>query len=52
MMKRHKMDPRLVSRQKWEIYYIAHKFGVTTREVLAAISRVGRSRRKVYAELR
>lgn len=52
MKRKRKMDPRLVSKQKWEIAYIARKFGVTVFMVRRVISQIGRSRRKVYAELR
>lgn len=51
-MKKRKMDPRLVSSQKWELTYIADKIGVSINAVKAAIKQVGRSRRKVYAYLR
>lgn len=47
-----KMDPYLVSRQKWELQYVATKTGQTIVSVLAAIKAVGRSRRKVYNWLR
>lgn len=50
-MKRRKMDPRLVSMQKWEIAYIARKFGFRASTVKRVIKAVGRSRRKVYATL-
>lgn len=52
MKKRHKMDPRLISTQKHELTYIADKFGVSINTVKRAIKLIGRSRRKVYAELR
>lgn len=52
MKKHRKMDPYLVSHQKWEIAYIAHKFGASTKTVQRIIKAVGRSRQKVYAVLR
>lgn len=47
------MDPKLVAaKQKAEIAYIHRKFKIATQVVAAAVRKVGRSRSKVYAELR
>lgn len=52
-MKKHKkMDPYLVSKQPWEIAYIASKFKVSAKTVRRILKAVGRSRQKVYAALR
>lgn len=56
-MKKHKMDRHLVSRQKWELDYIANKLTLEGHKcwkgvILEAIRVVGRSRRKVYTYLR
>ena len=53
----HKMDRHLISKQKWEIEYVADKiakegFLCTRHNVLEALKVVGRSRRKVYNHLR
>lgn len=37
--------------QRYEVYYIADKFGVTPDKVRAVIRRVGNSRRAVYGAL-
>lgn len=50
--RKKKQDPKLVSKQKHEIAYIAKKFGVRLALVKAVVSVVGISRRKVYKELR
>ena len=49
MKKTHKMDPNLVSSQKWEITYIAKKFGISP-EIVRALKKnlKSRSRRKLY----
>lgn len=52
MKKHRKMDPYLVSKQKWEISYIASKFRVSAATVRRILKAVGRSRQKVYAILR
>lgn len=49
---KRKMDPRLVSTQRWEIAYIARKFGVSWATVRRIRKAVGRSRIKIYATLR
>lgn len=51
MAKKKFADPKMVSNQKWEIQYIATKFGITPEEVRAVKKSVGRSRRKVYKEI-
>lgn len=50
--KHPKMDRLLVSKQEWEIEYIAKKFGCSNKDVLDAIKYEGHSRRKLYAYLR
>lgn len=52
MKKHRKMDPYLVSQQKWELAYIARKFGASIQTVRRIVKAVGRSRQKVYATLR
>lgn len=48
-----KMDKKLVAqRQRHEVSYISKKFGIRASVVKAAIKAVGRSRAKIYAELR
>ncbi len=49
---RKKLDPRFVSNQKWEIEYVALKFHCTPELVRKTKKRVGRSRIKIYKELR
>ncbi len=51
-MKRRKMDPRLVSMQKHELAYIRDKFRLPIAIIRRVIKKVGRSRIRVYAELR
>lgn len=58
-MKRTKrMDPYLLSRQKWELQYVVEKLRkegfkkLEVRDILIALKAVGRSRRKVYNYLR
>lgn len=44
-----KADRRKVARlQKYEVYFVAHKFGLTPAQVRAIVRRVGNDRRKVY----
>jgi len=46
-------DRRMVARlQKYEVYYVAHRFDVSVNEVRSIIRRVGNNRKKVYAALR
>lgn len=52
MRRPRKMDPYLVSKQKWELAYIARKFKTKASTVLRIVKAVGRSRQKVYATLR
>lgn len=61
MKKKHpKLDPYLISRQKWELSYVVRKisseylsgYEIYIEDVLAAIKAVGRSRKKVYNWLR
>lgn len=47
-----KLDPNFVSKQKWEINYVAKKFKCTPEIVKRAMFFSGKSRRKLYAELR
>jgi hypothetical protein len=49
---RKKMDPALVSWQPWEIAFIAKKYNVGVKLVRSFKKKVGRSRKKLYAELR
>ena len=52
MKKHRKMDPYFVSLQKWEVAYIAKKFGASVQTVRRIIKAVGKSRQKVYLTLR
>lgn len=52
MAKHKKLDPNFVSKQKWEIAYVAKKFDCNTETVLRALNFSGKSRRKLYSELR
>lgn len=45
-------DTLMVSNQKWEIQYIASKFGIYPEQVRDAKKAIGRSRRKLYAYIR
>ena len=58
-MKKHpKMDRYLISKQKWELEWVIkrmwdkEKISCSVNDVLFAIKKVGRSRRKVYQWLR
>jgi hypothetical protein len=51
-MKNKKQDPKLVSKEEYEIDFIAKKFKVRRSVVRAIVKRAGISRRKVYAGLR
>jgi Protein of unknown function (DUF3606) len=42
---------RISGKQRYEVYYVARKFGVSADTVRAAIKKVGNMRAKVYAEL-
>lgn len=42
---------RVSSKQKYEVYYIARKFGVSADTVRSVIKKVGNMRVKIYAEL-
>ncbi len=45
-------DKKLVSlRQKYEVYYLAYKYGIDVKYVREAIAAVGRSRKKIMAWL-
>ncbi len=47
------MDKKLIaSKQDYEVYYISHRFQIPIADVKAAIKEAGRSRVKVYKELR
>lgn len=55
--KTRKMDPYFVSRQRWELRYVAYKlddegYPVLVEDVKDAIKAVGKSRKKVYNWLR
>ncbi len=47
-----KMDPKMVSKQKAEIAYVAKRSGAKQSVVRDVQNQVGRSRAKVYAKLR
>lgn len=50
-MPTQKMDPKLVSSQPWEMAYLHKKYKISL-EILATVkAKVGRSRRKIVAEL-
>lgn len=52
-MKKHKMDPKLVAAlEPWEIAYIAKHFKVSAQTVRKYVKLLGRSRKKLYAELK
>ena len=57
-VKGHKMDARLVSMQKWELQYVASKFGISIAQVRIAMKqsvggkKIGRSRKRLYQYLR
>jgi Protein of unknown function (DUF3606) len=42
---------RVAGGQRYEVYYVARKFGVSADTVRKVIKRVGNSRAKVYAAL-
>ena len=42
---------RISATERYEVYYVARKFGVTADAVRSAIKRVGNTRKKVYAAL-
>jgi transposase-like protein len=42
---------RVAAGQKYEVYYVARKFGVSADTVRQVIKRVGNSRAKIYAAL-
>jgi hypothetical protein len=42
---------RVSSKQKYEVYYVARKFGVSADTVRSVIKKVGNMRVKIYAEL-
>lgn len=47
------MDQKLIARtQKYEAYYISGKYHIPLEDVRKAMKGAGRSRKKVYAELR
>lgn len=43
---------KVAGKERYEVSYLAKKFGVSMKRVRAAIARVGHSRRKVEAELK
>ncbi len=57
-VKGRKMDAHLVSNQKWELQYVAKKFGVTIEIVKISQKqapggkKIGRSRKRLYNYLR
>lgn len=51
-VKGRKMDTYTVSSQKYEIQYIATKFGVTPECVRQIKKKFGKSRKKIYNQLR
>lgn len=51
--KPQRQDPKLVAaKQKHEINYIAKHYKIPVKVVREAVKKVGRSKAKVYAELR
>jgi Protein of unknown function (DUF3606) len=42
---------RVAGGQRYEVYYVARKFGVSADTVRKVIKRVGNSRAKIYAAL-
>lgn len=51
--KPRQQDKKLIaSKQKHEVDYIANRFEIPKKQVAAAIKVAGRSRAKVYSELR
>ena len=50
--KSKKQDPKLVSKQKHEIKYVAKKLKTSQKKVRAAKAAVGRSRKKIESELK
>jgi Protein of unknown function (DUF3606) len=42
---------RVSGKQRYEVYYVARKFGVSADTVRQVIKKVGNSRAKVYAAL-
>jgi hypothetical protein len=48
-----KQDPKEVAaKQRYELKYIAEKFGISIKLVRAIVKEVGKSRRKIYARIR
>ena len=48
-----KQDPKLLAaKQKYEVAYIAKKFGITQKVVREITAKVGRSRGKIYAAIK
>jgi len=48
-----KQDPKLIAaKQKYEIGYISKRHKIPVKVVREVVKRIGRSRAKVYAELR
>jgi hypothetical protein len=43
---------RVAAGQKWEVSYVAGKFGVSSQQVTGAVRAVGNDRKKVEAYLR
>ncbi len=51
-MNRGKADrARVSATERYEVYYVARKYGVSADTVRGVIKRVGNSRKKVYAAL-
>lgn len=57
-VKNKKMDPHTVSQQKWELQYVAKKFGVSVEVVKTSMKqtiggkKIGKSRKRLYNYLR
>jgi hypothetical protein len=48
-----KQDPKEVAKkQRYELKYIADKFGISIKVVRQVVKEVGKSRRKIYARIR
>lgn len=45
-------DAQLVAaKQKYEVYFIAHRYNISAKLVRSIMKQVGRSRKKIYAKL-
>ena len=51
-MKKNTDAKQVASKELYEVYYISYRFKIPVKDVRAAIKKAGRSRKKVYANLR